>query len=130
MITFKVFRVGVMVILVVGAIGACSKEQQQEIVDDAAEVAARNVAAEAGREEFENAGIDVLGDLNCVATSEGGAQDLTVRCTGTATNDRQLLLEGTVSTNQGDIGDAVRGSFVGTVDGKEVFSERCFGNGC
>jgi hypothetical protein len=122
--------IGLLAIVLVGALGACSKGQRQEIVDDAAEVAARNIATEAGREEFENNGVDVLGDLSCVANSEGGGEQLTVRCTGTASNDRELLLEGTVSTDQGDIGDAVRGTFVGSVDGKEVFSEDCFGNGC
>jgi hypothetical protein len=130
MIELTPLRVGMTVILLAGALAACSREQRQDIVDDAAEVAARNVAAEGGREEFENAGIRVLGDLDCVANSEGGAQNLTVRCTGSATNDRHLLLEGTVSTDPGDIDSVVRGSFVGTVDGKEVFSETCFGNGC
>jgi hypothetical protein len=117
-------------VLVGAALVGCSKEDRQEFVDDTVELAARNLAAQAGEEEFQNAGLDVEGTLNCTATSQGGADEVEIRCTGTSADGKQLLLEGTLLAQQGDVGDVARGEFVGTADGEEIFSESCVGEGC
>lgn len=53
-----------------------------------------------------------------------------MRCTGSSTQGEELVLEGDATTGSADIGDAVRGSFVGTADGREVFREECLGDSC
>ena len=117
--------------LVAGTLIACTEAQQKEIVDDTAEIAARNAAAAAGTAAFEQEGLEVSDVLECTANSTGGADDLTVTCTGVSDDGKELALEGSVSANEEDVSvDAIRGSFVGTVDGEEVFSEDCLGDGC
>lgn len=69
-------------------------------------------------------------DEDCAADSRVGAEELTIRCHGSAADGRNLLFEGTVSKSQGGIDDAVRGTFVGTADGHEIFSEECVGDSC
>ena len=117
-------------VLVVGTLISCSKEDRQAFVDDTVELAARNLAAQAGEQEFQKAGLDVEGTLDCTATSQGGAEEVEVRCTGTSADGKELLLEGTLLTQEGDVSDVARGEFVGTADGKEIFSESCVGDAC
>ena len=119
-------RAGLLVVLVAGAMTACTEEQRDEV----AEVAARTIAAEGGEEGFANEGIEVDGDLECTATSEGGAERVAVSCTGTGVDGEELAVEGDLRVQIGDDGDSARGSFVGTADGEEVFSEECVGTGC
>lgn len=127
----SIVRTFVAAVLVAGTLAACTEKQQQEIVDDTAEIAARNAAAAAGTAAFEREGLEVSDVLECTANSSGGAEKLSVSCTGTSDDGKRLALEGTVSAREEDISvDAIRGSFVGTVDGEEVFAEDCLGDRC
>lgn len=126
-----ILRTSFSVVLVVGTLAACTEAQQEEIVDDTAEIAARNAASAAGTAAFEQQGLEVSDVLECTANSTGGAKELSVTCTGASDDGKELALEGTVSAEEQDVNvDAIRGSFVGTVDGEEVFSEDCLGDGC
>lgn len=131
MLIRSILRTSFSVVLVVGTLAACTEAQQEEIVDDTAEIAARNAASAAGTAAFEQQGLEVSDVLECTANSTGGAKELSVTCTGASDDGKELALEGTVSADEQDINvDAIRGSFVGTVDGEEVFSEDCLGDGC
>ena len=126
-----IVRFVIATMLAAGTLVACTEEQQQEIVDDTAEIAARNAASAAGTAAFEQQGLEVSDVLECTANSTGGAKELIVSCTGASDDGKELALEGTVSADEQDISvDAIRGSFVGTVDGEEVFAEDCLGDGC
>lgn len=125
----SIMRTLIAAVLVAGTLAACTEKQQREIVDDTAEVAARNAAAAAGTAAFEGEGLEVSDVLECTANSTGGAEKINVTCTGTSDDGRELALEGTVTGREQDINvDAIRGSFVGTVDGEEVFAEDCLGD--
>lgn len=131
MLIRSILRTTFSAVLVVGTLAACTEAQQEEIVDDTAEIAARNAASAAGTAAFEQQGLEVSDVLECTANSTGGAKELSVTCTGASDDGKELALEGTVSADEQDINvDAIRGSFVGTVDGEEVFSEDCLGDGC
>ncbi|MGZ8631192.1 MAG: hypothetical protein ACXWZF_09540 [Actinomycetota bacterium] len=117
------------VLLALGAIG-CTEEQRGDLVDQGTEAVVRNLAATAGAGVFEREGFEVDGTLDCEASSSGGAERIEVRCTGVTHDGEELVLEGDATTGSADIGDAVRGSFVGTADGEEVFQEQCLGDGC
>ena len=109
---------------------ACTEDQRGDLVDQGTEVVVRNLAATAGAGAFEREGFEVDGTLDCEASSSGGAEQIEVRCTGSSTEGEELVLEGDATTGSADVGDAVRGSFVGTADGREVFQEECLGDGC
>lgn len=127
----SIVRTLIAAVFVTGTLAACTEKQQQEIVDDTAEIAARNAAAAAGTAAFEREGLEVSDVLECTANSSGGAESLSVSCTGTSDDGKRLALEGTVSAREEDIKvDAIRGSFVGAVDGEEVFAEDCLGDRC
>jgi hypothetical protein len=127
----KTVRAGIMAVLLAGGLAACSEAQQQEIVDDTVEVAARNAAAAAGTAAFEQEGLEVSDVLECTSNSTGGAERVSVTCSGTSDDGRVLELDGEVAAREQDISvDALRGWFVGTVDGEEVFSEDCLGERC
>lgn len=118
-------------LLAAGTLVACSEAQQQEIVDDTVEVAVRNAAAAAGTAAFEQQGLEVSDVLECTSNSTGGADRVSVSCSGRSDDGRELALDGEVAAREQDISvDAIRGSFVGTVDGEEVFSEDCLGDRC
>ena len=109
---------------------SCTEEQRGDLVDQGTEAVVRNIAAAAGAGAFEREGFEVDGPLDCEASSSGGAERIEVRCTGSSTEGEELVLEGDATTGSAEIGDAVRGSFVGTADGDEVFKEECLGDGC
>lgn len=110
--------------------GACTDEQRSDLVDQGTEAVVRNVAATAGTLAFEREGFELPESLDCEAASTGGAERVDVRCTGTAKDGRELVLEGEAQTGSAEIGNAIRGSFVGKADGKEVFREDCLGDDC
>ncbi|MGZ8580502.1 MAG: hypothetical protein ACXWW9_04395 [Actinomycetota bacterium] len=109
---------------------ACSEEQRGDLVDQGTETVVRNLAATAGVGAFEREGFEVDGTLDCEASSSGGAERIEVRCTGSSSEGEELVLEGEATTGSAEIGDAMRGSFVGTADGDEVFQEECLGDAC
>ena len=109
---------------------ACTDEQRGDLVDQGTEAVVRNVAAAAGAGAFEREGVEVDGALDCSASSTGGAERLQVRCTGSSTDGEELVLEGEATTGDAEPGNLVRGSFVGTVDGEQVFEQDCLGDAC
>ena len=119
-------------VLMVGALTAtaCTEEQRGDLVDEGTEAVVRNVAAAAAAGAFEREGVEVEGALDCTASSSGGAERLQVRCTGTSTDGEELVLEGEATTGDAEPGNLVRGSFVGTVDGEQVFEQDCLGDAC
>ena len=121
-------RTSLAIIMMIGAAGACTKEQRQEIVDDTVEVAARNVASEGGALEFAKSDIDVDGDLDCTADAQTDAQTLAVSCTGTSTEGQSLTMDGQLTIADGEIVDS--SGFVGKADGDEVFNVDCVGEAC
>ena len=60
-----------------------AEEAAGDVVNDAAEAAVRNVAAQAGRAEFSDAGHPIDGELTCEAAVAGDASQVDVTCTGT-----------------------------------------------
>ena len=121
------------VVLLVLAAAACSEDAVQDEVSDAAGAAAelgiRNAAAVAGAEAFEDEGIELVDGLECEASADVDAGTVAVSCTGETTDGEVAKVDGDVASDE-ENGTQVRGSFVGTVDGKTVFEERCLGNGC
>ncbi|MGH2630791.1 MAG: hypothetical protein ACRDHI_09575 [Actinomycetota bacterium] len=125
-------------ILMGGLLGGCSTQESLEHqepqegldpIDNSIDAAARLIVAGGSTKAFENEGIVVAGDLECTATSGGGVSDISVECIGTGTEGEELAVEATLQADAGPGGTA-QGSFVGTADGKEVFSAECFGAAC
>lgn len=109
---------------------ACTEEQRGDLVDEGTEAVVRNVVAAAGAGAFEREGVEVEGTLDCTASSTGGAERLEVRCTGSSKDGEELVLEGEATTGDAEPGNLVRGSFVGTVDGEQIFEQDCLGDAC
>ena len=116
--------------LLVGSMVACSDDQASDLLDQGTEAIVRNAVAGAGEAAFEDEGVEVEGNLDCEATSTGGAERIEVSCTGTSVDGEELAIEGEAETGASEGNDDVSGSFVGTVDGEEVFQEDCLGQGC
>jgi hypothetical protein len=93
-----------------------------DATNDAAEMAARNLASAQGEDEFSAKDIDIEGDLECEATSNGDNSALDISCTGMSTDGKELALEGTTSEMPGASVTELEGSFTGTADGTEVFA--------
>jgi len=118
------------VLLVAVTVMACTEEQRGDLIDQGTEAVVRNVAAAAGAGAFEREGVEVEGPLECTVSSTGGAERLQVRCTGSSKDGEELVLEGEATTGDAEPGNFVRGSFVGTVDGEQVFEQDCLGDAC
>lgn len=93
-----------------------------DATQDAVEAAARNLASAQGEDEFSSNGVEVEGDLECEATTNGDNSALDVSCTGTSTDGKELAMEGTTSEMPGASLTELEGTFTGTADGSEVFS--------
>jgi hypothetical protein len=75
-------------------------------------------------------GVDVDGNLTCTADATNGVEQMTIACTGTSTDGRDLRLDGTVtSVEQGERG-GIQGTFTGTAGEETVFTTDCLGVGC
>ena len=98
-----------------------------ETADDAAELAARNIATQQGEEQFTDAGYPLEGDLECTAVVVDGADEMTIDCTGMAADGKVATLTGTTDEIPGASGVSLSGSFVGMVDGQEVFTTEQLG---
>jgi hypothetical protein len=93
----------------------------EEAGRDAAEAAARNVATEQGEEQFRSSGHELNGKLACEASAAGGANAVTISCSGTTKTGGTAALEGTTDEVPGVSVTELDGNFVGTVDGQQVF---------
>ena len=115
------------------SLAGCSSEARDAIEDDtrsavsdaardAAEVTARNLATNQGGEAFADAGHPISGELSCQAVVEGALSEVAVTCTGMTAAGGAAVLSGRTSELPGRSVVELNGSFVGTVDGAEVFS--------
>jgi hypothetical protein len=98
-----------------------------DAINDTAEAAVRNLAAQFGKGAFESAGQPIEGDLTCEATVTQDASHVDVTCTGTTTQDGAAELTGQTSELPGAGANALTGDFTGTVDGAEVFTTDTLG---
>ena len=94
----------------------------EEALDDATETAVRVFASAQAKEQFNNAGHEIDGDLDCTAVvGEGGLDSVTIECTGTTVDGGEAALTGTTSELPGASITELKGSFTATVDGADVF---------
>ena len=94
-----------------------------EAIDDATELAARNLAAEYGEREFDEAGYPIDDDgLACEATATDDATALEISCSGMTEDESEAALTGTTSEIPGASITELEGEFTGTVDGGEIFT--------
>jgi len=103
-------------------------EAVDETGDDAAELAARNIATQQGEEQFSAAGheLDDSG-LSCEATVEDGVDGVAIDCTGTTADGGAAALTGSTTEIPGASVTSLEGNFSGTVDGTEVFTTQTLG---
>ena len=127
------------------AVTGCSKNSRNSVTSDlrtaatavgdaagnatnaAAEAAVRNIATQQGEEQFKNAGQELDGPLACTSKVQDGAAKVDVNCTGTTKAGGAAILSGTTSELPGASVVELKGSFVGTVDGTQVFTTQSLG---
>jgi len=88
----------------------------------AAELSARNIATQQGEEQFANAGYPLNGPLECTAVVSDGLDTMAIDCNGVTAAGGAAILTGTTDEIPGASVVSLSGSFVGTVDGQEVFN--------
>jgi Tfp pilus assembly protein PilV len=93
-----------------------------DAVNAAAESIVRNLATQQGEEQFKNAGHTLDGPLTCEAKVQDGVDKVDVNCTGTTKDGQAAALTGTTDELPGASVVSVKGKFVGTVAGTEVFN--------
>ena len=103
-------------------------EAVDEAATDAAELVVRNLAAEQGEQQFEDAGFPLDGQgLACEATVGDGLDSVEVTCTGTTEDGGSAQMTGTTDELPGASVTELEGRFTGTVDGTEAFSTDTLG---
>lgn len=112
----------------------CSSDTRSAITSDvqnatnsAAESVARNIATQQGEEQFKNAQQELAGPLTCEATVKADAANIEISCTGSTKAGGAATLVGTTSELPGASVVSLDGSFVGSVDGQEVFNTQRLG---
>ncbi len=99
------------------------QEAAGEAIDDATELAARNLAAEYGEREFDEAGYPIDDEgLSCEATATDDATALDVSCSGMTEDDSEAMLTGRTGEIPGASLTELEGDFTGSVDGGEIFT--------
>jgi Tfp pilus assembly protein PilV len=116
------------------AVAGCSSSTRSSVKSDAqnatnsvAETAARNIATQQGEEQFKNAKHELSGPLTCKAIVGSDAAKLNIDCTGTTKAGAAATLKGTTNELPGASVVSLNGSFVGSVDGAEVFTTQRLG---
>jgi uncharacterized membrane protein YdfJ with MMPL/SSD domain len=102
-------------------------EAIEDVGEDAAEAAARNIATQQGEEQFANADIALDGALTCEATVQDDLSVIEVSCTGRTEAGELVELIGTTDEIPGASVVELSGEFVGTVDGATVFETETLG---
>ena len=93
--------------------------------EDVIDLTESGVASE-GATEFKNVGVDLDGSLDCTLTEKPGTTDenadpaYTLKCTGTTVDGQEVTLDG----------DTEQASFIGKVDGRQVWAKDCIGSDC
>lgn len=93
----------------------CSSETRADLN----EAAARNAIAVAGVKEFRDADHPIDGLLKCTVQSRS-TTSVTVGCTGTTDANEEATLIGTTED-----ATQLKGDFVGSIAGREVFTTSC-----
>ncbi len=102
-------------------------EAADDVGRNAAELAARNLAARQGKEEFANADRPLDGRLRCEATASDELDAVEISCTGTTEDGEDATMEGTTSELPGASVTELEGTFTGTVAGEQVFEVETLG---
>ena len=141
----KRFAVATVLLLMATSLGACSKDTRDALTsyarkvgaevaraagnaaDNVAEVAARNVAAKQGGEEFRKAGHPLKGALGCTANVSDGAVAVSISCSGTTEAGEKADLTGTTDELPGVSVVSLHGDFTGTANGQQVFTTPTLG---
>jgi len=108
--------------LVAVAVAGCGSSGEQQ-VEKMTETLVRTAASTQGQAELADAGVEVSGPLSCQTTPQGDEFD--VSCSGTALDGRPVTVTGTATSLPG--GTSVKGTFVGTAAGTQVFATECLG---
>jgi hypothetical protein len=103
-------------------------EAVDEASEDAVELAARNFASVQATQEFESAGYPIDGDLRCDADATDDLTAVEITCTGETVDGETVEMEGVTSEFPGLSINELDGSYVGTVDGDEVFTTERLGD--
>ncbi|HVQ87148.1 MAG TPA: hypothetical protein VMT88_03105 [Actinomycetes bacterium] len=111
-----------LLMLLASLLAGCGDSGTQQ-VKDVDELLVRTAASNQGPGVFAKYGADISGPLSC--TSSQQSDGVQVSCTGTTLDGKAVQLTGTASSLAG--GSSPTGSFVGTVDGQQVFSVSCLG---
>ena len=93
-----------------------------DAADNAAEVAVRNIATQQGQEQFKTLKQTLSGPLTCTAKVASGVSEIDVSCTGQTETGGAATLQGTTDEIPGASVVSLKGRFVGSVNGKQVFS--------
>jgi hypothetical protein len=127
------------VLFAIAGLAACSSDSRDSITSDAktavsqignaadeaannaAEVLARNIATQQGEEQFTNEGHPLDGPLTCEARVADGVSKVDVSCTGETKDGGKAALTGTTDEIPGASVTSLKGHFVGTIDGAQVF---------
>lgn len=98
------------------------REDAEDVLDDATEAAVRVFASAQAKEQFNNAGHEIDGDLDCTAeVGEGGLDAVSFECTGMTVDGGDAVLSGRTSELPGASITELKGTFTATVDGEDVF---------
>ena len=103
------------------SLGAAACDLEEQVVS----LSESGLASE-GATEFENVGVTLNGGLDCTLTEKTGVTDengdpaYTIACTGTTDDGKPVTLDG----------DTEQSSFVGKVDGEQVWAKDCIGSDC
>ena len=103
-------------------LAGCGSSGEQQ-VEKMTETLVRTAASTQGQAELAGAGVEVSGPLSCQTTPDGDQFD--VSCTGTALDGRPVTVTGLATSLAG--GTSVKGDFVGTAAGVQVFALDCLG---
>jgi hypothetical protein len=100
-------------------LAACTSSQRKSI----SETAVRNTVAVGAAKEFSDRGYPIQDHLKCTAkASNSSSSHVGIICTGTTTRGQPVGLTGTTDDNRGK-----NGTFVGTVNGQQLFQKACLG---
>lgn len=103
------------------------KSDVQNSTNAASEAAARNIATQQGEEQFKNAKQELSGPLACQANVVANAAKVNITCTGATKAGGAATLTGTTNELPGASVVALSGTFVGSVDGTQVFTTQRLG---
>jgi hypothetical protein len=116
-VTIRTLAAAAVLTFLVPAVAACTSSERRAIN----ETVARNAVAVAGTKQFRDDHHPLDGLLSCRTRSRTTTK-VTVACHGTTTKQEPVSLLGATSDAR-----QVKGHFVGTVAGTEVFATNCLG---